>query len=200
MRVRTQWDRPTPTGGQSAACYLLPAVLIFLCYTGHGWQATEALTSREYKLKAAFLYNFAQFTEWPTNALASTNAPFVIGVVGENPFGPALEEIARGGAIRGHPLKVNHCSRIQDIRDCRILFISLSEKRSLKRIVNRLKNKPVLTVSDAREAIGQGVMTQLATRKNRPRLLVNKDAAVSAGRTLSSRLLQVAGIVPAKKP
>ena len=87
----------------------------------------SAQVSREYDVKAAFLYNFITFTDWPAAAFSGPDSPYVIGVLGEDPFGAALDEIVKGEQIKGRPLVVRRFKRIEDVHHCHILFISSSE-------------------------------------------------------------------------
>lgn len=161
-----------------------------------GLASTHAQVSREYQLKAVFLYNFAQFTDWPTNALAGTNSPFVIAVLGEDPFGPALDNVVRGERVQGHPIVVERYRTVQEIKTCHILFISESESRHLSAILDALDRKPVLTVSDIEGAAYRGVMIRFMMESNKIHLRINVAAAKAGGLTFSSKLLRVAEIVP----
>src|SRR6185295_9645487 len=89
---------------------------LFSVLLGMGLSAARGqAVSREYQLKAVFLYNFVQFTEWPTNSFSSTNAPVVIGVLGTNPFGQFIEETVKGEKMKGRSLVVQHYRRVEDI-------------------------------------------------------------------------------------
>ena len=114
-------------------------VLLLLAFGSGAVNLRGEVASREYSLKAIFLLNFARFTEWPTNALADTNAPFVIGVVGADPFGDVLNDAVREENWNGHPISVQRYARIEDFRTCHVLFISGSETRHVTKIVARLK-------------------------------------------------------------
>src|SRR2546430_2920392 len=87
----------------------------------------------EYQLKAVFLFNFAQFVEWPPAALPGDSAPFVIGVLGKDPFGADLDDIVRGETVNRHPLSVVRYHTVAEVRDCQILFIAASELPQLER-------------------------------------------------------------------
>ncbi len=161
-------------------------------------RSARAQVPREFKLKAVFLFNFAQFTEWPANAFDSTNAPFVIGVLGANPFDAVLDDVVRGETVHGHRLRVERYQRVEDIRTCHILYISQSEAPRLEEIVNYLRGKPILTVSDIDSAAYSGVIIRFLTNHT-IHFRVNLDAAKAAGVTLSSQLLRSAEIVGEKK-
>lgn len=149
----------------------------------------------EYRLKAVFLFNFAQFVEWPPVALPHDNAPFVIGVLGKDPFGANLDEVVRGEAVNGHPLAVERYRDVAEIRDCQILFISASELARLEPTLAALRGRSILTVSDADGTALRGVMIGLVRQDNRIRLRIDLQAARASSLTISSKLLRPAEIV-----
>lgn len=169
---------------------LFVALTAFLC----GLSTSQAQVSREYQLKAVFLYNFAQFTEWPNGAFSNDHSPLVIGVIGTDPFGHTLENTIKGEMAMGHPLIIEHYHRAEEIKTCHILFISQSENRHMDEIVRSLKAKPTLTVADAD---GQAaVMIRFMVENNKVHFRINQQAATDAKLTLSSRLLRVGDVTP----
>src|SRR5260370_2351852 len=112
----------------------------------------------EYQLKAVFLFNFAQFVEWPPAALPRESAPFVIGVLGKDPFGAALDEVVRGEAANGHPLEAVRYHNVGDVRDCQILFIAASYPPELEGILAALMRRTILTRPAADSPAGHGSM------------------------------------------
>ncbi len=148
----------------------------------------------EYQLKAVFLFNFAQFVEWPASAFPQPNAPFVIGVLGKDPFGSNLDDVVRGEAVNGHPLAVQRYRSVSDVRDCQILFIPANELAHIDELLVKLKGHSVLTVTDADEA-QRGVMIGLITQDRQIRLRIDVQAARVASLTISSKLLRPAEIV-----
>jgi hypothetical protein len=158
----------------------------------------HAQPSRENQIKAVFLFNLAQFTEWPTNAFGGPNEPIVIGVLGSNPFGDFLENTVHNESIRGRHLVVHPYKTVEEIQTCHILYIGQSEALGLQRIVTKLKGKPMLTVSDIPDAAEQGVAVGFVTEHNRIKLQINLAAIKSASLTVSSKLLRLAQIVKDK--
>lgn len=152
-------------------------------------------TSREYQIKAVFLFNFAQFVEWPPDAFPDAQAPLIIGVLGEDPFGSVLDDTVRGEKIGSHSLLVQRYKRPEDIAACHILFLSQSESSRLEAIVALLRGRSLLTVSDTAGAARRGVMVGFATENKRIRLQINLEAARAADLVLSSKLLRPADIV-----
>lgn len=151
----------------------------------------SAQASREYDVKAAFLYNFITFTEWPDSAFNSPDSPYVAGVVGDDPFGSALDDIVSGERIKGRPLVVRRFRRFDNLESCHILFISASESRRLPELLRRLRNRPVLTVSDLPgfTAAGGGIGFTATTKIG---LNVNPTAIRNAQLVVSSKLLRLA--------
>ena len=149
----------------------------------------------EYQLKAVFLFNFAQFVEWPPEALPRENAPFVIGVLGKDPFGTGLDALVRGEEVSRHPLAIERYHDVAEIRDCQILYIAPSELPRLEGILATLRGRSILTVSDAEGAALRGVMIGLVRRDNRIRLRIDLQAAKAGNLTISSKLLRPAEIV-----
>jgi hypothetical protein len=155
----------------------------------------------EYQIKAVFIFNFARFVEWPATAFADPRAPFVIGVLGEDPFGGALDEAAGGEKINGRDLVLRRFRRVEEIADCHILFISRSESKRFGEILAALGDRSVLTVSDADEFATRGGMIRFVTERKRVRLRINPAAARAAHLELSSKLLRPAELVnPGKDP
>jgi hypothetical protein len=149
----------------------------------------------EYEVKAVFLFNFAQFVEWPDGAFPGPDTPFVIGVLGKDPFGSKLDTVVHGETAASRPMVVQRYRDVGEIQSCNILFIGRSQSGELPRIVAALKGRSILTVSDAEEADQSGVMIRLVTRDNRIRLRIDLSAAKAGNLTISSKLLRPAEIV-----
>ena len=154
-----------------------------------------AAPAAEYQLKAVFLFNFAQFVEWPAEAFPEPKAPLIIGVLGDDPFGTYLDETVHGEKVNDRPLSIQRYRRIDDIKTCHILFISRSEANQLEPIFASLKGRHVLTVSDFSGFAQSGGMIRFVTEKNKIRLRINLEAAKTAELTISSKLLRPAEIV-----
>ncbi len=149
----------------------------------------------EYEVKAAYLYNFGTFVEWPAKLAAAKADSFTICVLGVDPFGPALDATLAGETIDGKNVAAKRISRPQDAVNCRILFISSSEDNHLREILAALDKTSVLTVSDMPEFVRRGGILQFILAENRVRFEVNLAAAEHAGLTLSSQILKLAASV-----
>jgi hypothetical protein len=144
------------------------------------------------QLKAAFLFNFAKFTEWPTAVFAEEVSPMVIGILGENPFGDDLEKTLRGKFINKRPLVIKEFRSPQEATNCQVLFISPSEKGRLPEILEQLHGASVLTVGETNQFIQAGGMINFVMEGNKIRFQINNDEAVKVGLKISSRLLSLA--------
>jgi len=146
----------------------------------------------EYQVKAAYLYNFGRFIEWPNKGTASSGRPFTICVLGLDPFGQSLSATLAGQTINGTNAVAAQISKPQEAVNCRILFISSSEDRQLKQILGVLEGASVLTVSDLPQFSQRGGMVQFVLDGNKVRFEVNLTPVERAHLTLSSQLLKVA--------
>ena len=179
-------------------CGMWLAALIMWCLSGS--KGTAQVELREYQLKAVFLFNFAQFVEWPAGTFTGEQAPLVIGILGSDPFRTALDDTVRNELVGQRPLMVQRYKRVEDIDSYHILFISKSEAGQLERVVDYLKNRSILTVSDIDNSARHGVMIRFLTEKKKIRLRINPGAAKAAGLTLSSKLLRPAEIITTEQP
>ena len=149
----------------------------------------------EYQVKAAFLFNFTKFTDWPPKAFPSSNAPIVIGIVGEDPFGKTIDDVVSGEAVGGHPLIVKRLRADDDLRNCHLLFISRSEKERLPALLTQLKGSPVLSVSEIDGFAAQGGMVNLLLANKTVKMEINQAVAEHAGLQISAKLLKLARLV-----
>ncbi len=171
------------------------SILAFAAWlaTGPGL-AAQAVRASEYHLKAVFLFNFAQFVDWPAAAFADSETPFVIGILGEDPFGDFLDQTVRGEQLRGRPFQVQRYRSVDEIKTCHILFINRPDGDRVEGILSRLRDRPILTVSDEDGFAERGGMVRFVNDRNRIRLKINLAAAEAAKLTISSKLLRVAEI------
>jgi hypothetical protein len=175
-----------------------PIVLFMVCVLMTGMTfVPQGNISREYQVKAVFLYNFCQFVEWPAKAFAHEDDPLIIGILGENPFDNYLEETVKGEKASGHLLEVRHFQQVSQIRECHILFINVTGKDEVKKVISTLASRNILTVSEITNFTKQGGIVRFFTEDNRTRIRINLEAAKKAELTINSKLLKVADIVNA---
>lgn len=150
----------------------------------------------EYDVKAAFLFNFVQFVDWPPRAFASPDAPLVIGILGNDPFGGSLERIIRGESIHGHKLVVKRAKRPEDLRPCHVLFIAKSEANRVQECLENLHGLAVLTVADMDRFVQKGGMIGFVMAGNNVRFEINPGQAQREELRISSKLLKLAATSP----
>jgi hypothetical protein len=149
----------------------------------------------EYRLKATFLFQFTQFVDWPAGAFATRQAPLVIGVLGEDPFGTFLDEAVRGETVNNRALVIVRYRRLEDVANCHVLFVSPSEAGKIREVIAALKGRSILTVGETDGFADRGGIIQFATQDNRIRLRINLEAAKAANLTISSKLLRPATVI-----
>ena len=155
--------------------------------------------SSEYLIKAGFIYNFAKFVEWPSAAFSQADSPIVIGVLGTDPFGNVLDRIVEGKKLgpRGFVVRRYKWGKdVKDLRDCKILFVSASERTHVDEILQSVKGLPILTVGETPGFAERGGVIRFTLEDNRVRFEVNVAAAHQADLNISSRLLTLAKIIP----
>jgi YfiR/HmsC-like len=157
-----------------------------------GGARAQSPTAGEYQVKAAFLYNFAKFVEWPSSSFSDTSTPLRICIFGQDPFGQELRDIANEKIVNGRKLLVSQVADLQTAKACHILFIASSEKAQLKQVLENLRGTGVLTVGDTKGFVDQGGMINFVLENERVRFEVNRKAADQAGLKVSSKLLNVA--------
>lgn len=148
----------------------------------------------EYQVEAVYLLNFGKFIEWPARVDAP-GEPFTICVLGQYPFGTALDKTIAGESIDGRRVAARRISKSQEAMNCRILFIGLSEETRLAEILKTLDKASVLTVSNVPKFSQRGGMIQFVVEASKVRFEVNLGSAERVGLTLSSELLKVATTV-----
>lgn len=166
---------------------LLAALLLAL---GGGAVARAEQGEVEYKVKAAFLLNFARFAAWPESAAAESR--FALCVLGDDPFGPALAGI-ESKEIGGKAILLRHPASAADgIGQCRLLFVGKSEQGNLARILPMIAGQPILTVSDIEGFAKAGGVFEFKDRDGRLSFVVNNTKAKASGIRISASLLNLA--------
>jgi hypothetical protein len=156
--------------------------------------------NREYAIKAAYLYQFARYVEWPPNAFTSDTSPLIIGVLGTDPFGGILDEIARSKRIDGHPIIVHRFSSMADYKPCHILFIGASVSQAEKAAaIEKARGSSVLLVGEEPGFADEGGMINFFMDENKIRFEINAENAKQDRLKISSKLLSLAKIVGVKR-
>lgn len=170
-----------------------PAALLALLFAVPALLGAQ--TASEYDVKAAFLYNFAKFVDWPPEAFPDPNS-LKVCVLGDDPFGKSLRSVA-GEQVGSHKLTVMQADSLSKPAGCQILFISHSERDKLQQILSTVRDSPVLTVGDTDGFATRGVIINFVLEGSKVRFEINTESADRAGIKISSKLLQLAKrIVP----
>jgi hypothetical protein len=179
--------------GRSLACL---AALLLAAQFPLGNRAVYAeLAPTEYQVKAAYLFNFLKFVEWPDEPAADPHAKWVIGYLGDSPVGDELSHLVGGKNVLGRELQVKKLQAAESPRGCNILFISESERKRLPAIFADLHGSSVLTVADMDNFIGLGGMVQFVVEDARVRVAIDVGATSRAHLKVSSKLLSLARVV-----
>jgi hypothetical protein len=172
---------------------LLFGLLAVLFFAGADRLAAQQAVPSEYQVKAAFLYNFGKFVEWPTNTFVDASAPLVIGVFGDSPFHGDLDQIVRGRSIGGHPVVVRHISTKADLKGCDIVFVSLAEQKHAAAMSDAIQHFGVLTVTEnMKHFMDSGYIINFITEGGSIHFEINNAKANEAGLTIRSKLLGLA--------
>jgi hypothetical protein len=157
------------------------------------WGQSEETSG--YKVKTAFLFNFAKFIEWPASSFAAPDSPFTICVLGQDPFGNILTDTLQGKTIGARPLAVRRLKDKSEARSCQIVFVSSSESAHLATIVETLRGGNVLLVGESSGFATSGGTIEFTLEDDRVRFAINTDAADRSGLKFSSKLLALAQLV-----
>lgn len=149
----------------------------------------------EYRVKAVFLYNFTQFVEWPPASFQGSDDPFVVGILGEDPFGEYLEEVVEGEQTNGRPLSIRRFDTEKDVSDCHVLFVNLADPDQTASILENLKGQSILTIGEQDGFLESGGMVRFISVNSKIHFQINPDASSAADLKISSKLLRVADIV-----
>jgi len=184
------WWHETP-GFLFAACFCFFSLLASPAV------ADEPMAS-EYQVKAAFLVNFPKYVEWPEGAFVKNDSPIVIGVLGETKVADELQKIIADRTVNGRKFILKRLDTVEESNVCLILFISAEKQYHSPDLLLKLKNLSVLTVGESDDFLESGGIINLARRERKIALEVNLDAAANARIKISSKLLNVAGVVKGK--
>ncbi len=146
----------------------------------------------EMRLKAAILFNFAKYVEWPASSFKGPAAPLTFGILGDDPFGNEFDAVIAGRTIHGRPVAVKRGRSLGDLTDCHVLYLNISERERLASALLSVNGRPILTVGESSGFLMQGGMIRLFVDESRVRFEVNLQASNRGGLKLSSQMLQLA--------
>jgi YfiR/HmsC-like len=170
-------------------------VLPLACVTGAAGAVAVGPQSPEYLIKAAYLYRFAMFTEWPADSFATPDSPIVLGIVNSDPFGSAIDQTVQGKRISKRRIVVERLNWNQDPRHCHILFVSSPDMTRINELRSRVDGLSILVVGDNVDAGRRGGTINFTVMDNKVGFEINVDAAKRARLEISARLLNLARIV-----
>ncbi len=173
---------------------ILILLLIFAGIRGGASVLYAKPNLKEYSVKAAFLFNFGKFIEWPSGTFPNSSSSLNLYILGNDPFGETLKTI-EGKLVKERELVIKKCSRVEEIIGCHILFISSSEKKNLLEIFAKIENMPILTVGEIKGFCKSRGIINFKTKKKKVLLEINVDAAQRAGLKISSKLLRLSEII-----
>jgi len=181
---------PKPRDGKSRGLVLGTVLWAFLCVP----LGAQGTASKEYQVKAVFLFNFTQFVQWSPEIFGGAEKPFGIGILGEDPFGEFLDQTVKGEKVDGHPLVVRRFHRLEEVKDCQILFIGRSEKPRMGNLLAGLRDRSILTVGETDGFVEGGGIIVFFMKQNKIHFKVNPKAAKVARLKISSKMLRLAEI------
>jgi hypothetical protein len=162
----------------------------FACFSAPAQSVTED------QIKAAYLFNFAKFIEWPNESFATPTSPIQFCTLGRSPVADELDASVRGKSIDGHTIEVKHLHSAEEIKDCHLVFLSASAGKQEHKLVQAAKGLPVLLVAEIAEFAREGGTINFVMEDGRLVFEVNISAAQNAHLKISSKLLALARIVP----
>jgi YfiR/HmsC-like len=171
------------------------SVVALLCLTFCTAAQPDSDQPAEYQVKAAFLFNFAKFIDWPPGAFATTTSPFTICILGADPFGTDLDDSLRGKTVAYRSIVIRRCQSEAETRGCQILFVSRSQSRRISEILQGLHGMNVLVVGESDGFAAEGGAIEFILQQDHVRFRINPEAATRAGLMISSKLLALATIV-----
>lgn len=150
-----------------------------------------ALPFQEYRIKAAFILNFARFVEWPASTFADATKPMVICIVGDDPFDGLLEQLTRDEKVRGRQLVVRQVREGEAIGNCQILFFSQQIKERWPQLARAINGTSILTIGDTETVVRQGLIIGFVREGTKVRFVINEEAARAARLRISARILKL---------
>lgn len=206
MSMRSSCDAENPDKILPAAAHPLTktrplgyvawlTIVLCLLFAGSRERCGAQSTDEEYRVKAAFIFHFAQLVDWPPETRTSAGNSLFLCTIGDDPFQGALESTVAGKAVGDRILRVRHLKQADDMQACNILFLGYAQSKRIPALLADLHNAPILTVGESPGFLGAGGMIRFVIEDNNVRFGINLDAAASAKLKIGSRLLILAQTV-----
>ena len=175
------------TGKRSHARYRFLLIFCFSICMHFFHSVSHADAALEYRVKAAFIYNFISFTQWPVN----TGEPILLCIYGDDPFGSEIDKL-ESKPVHGRNIEVKRIRKPEAVKGCKVIFFSTSAINEIAEILNVIQNQPTLTLADYPQGISQGVIINMSLAHEKVVFEINLGIARKSGLDLSSKLLQLA--------
>src|SRR3989304_5685533 len=185
-------------GGQCIGGFAAVVVALVTAWSAFAQEATQVeVIDREYAIKAAFLYHFSTYVEWPPGTFEAAEAPFVIGVYQTDPFGTALQTVAASKKVAGRSIAIRRIDSRQDVQDCQILFVPNSVPwQEQEAVIHSARDAQVLVVGESDDFVEQGGDVQFFVEGNKVRFAFGAEVTRRGELKVSSKLLSLAKIIP----
>ncbi len=173
--------------------FLSAALILILASPGISANtvATERVIS-EHEVKAAYVYNFAKFVDWPENAFPLNNSPITIGIIGDVEFGILMEKAVKDKMIQERAVRIQNLKWPADLRGCQIVYVTSSEQRRFRQIAESVRNSPVLTITEVEDRSQDKGILNLFIEGGKVQFEINSAGAEQARLKISSKLLRLA--------
>lgn len=175
--------------------WIAPGAFVLLCCLIWPGSYLRAQSATEDELKAAFVYHFAQFVEWPLATFPDERAPIVVGVLGDDSFREVLTQIVENKVLRGRKFAVRKWNRNDNPQLCQILFVGSSENKAVAETLQKRNAPGVLTIGETEGFAERGGMINFVLSDKKLNFEINQKSAESAGLKISSKLLTLAKAV-----
>lgn len=174
---------------------VIVALFGLLAFDRPAMAGAESVVSKEYQLKAAFLYNFTKFVEWPSPHFRDASQPITIGVLGRNPFGDELQKLVAGRTVNGRPIAVRGLISAREAREVDLVFVAADEDEQFAELLAVLAGAQVVTVGESRRCAALGGVITFTMEADKVRFEINQGTAEAAGLKISAQLLKLATVV-----
>jgi hypothetical protein len=176
---------------------LLSLLGAFVCVLGAASAmrvpAGDSVTA--YKLKSAFIYNFAKYTTWPKSSFSQKTSPLVVGIYGKDPFGKMIDDVLKGKRIGDHPIVVERFTKVKDLESAHILFLGDLNKQAFAEAIATCKKKPILLLGESPGFAKASGIAGFYLEKSKVRFEIHSGRSKACGLTISSQVLKLARIV-----
>jgi hypothetical protein len=185
------------TDGSRSSRFLRAAAIAAVLAAG-GARAATPDGSVEFAVKAAYLYKFGEFVEWPASSFESDASPTTLCIVGDDPFGATLDKAVAGQRIGNRPIAVKRLKQAEARSGCQVMYVSSKDVGALATAIATVRGENVLTITDGATGMAPPGIINFVIANNRVRFEIDDGAAAANGLVISSKLLALASSVKPK--